>query len=73
MMMTMMMMMIRNVPRSISLPSTGYQVLRRFFAASEYLLLLLLREANGVADCLSKHAQHKLNGCRRKCTSDSVE
>jgi len=24
------------------------------------LLLLLLREANGVADSLSKHAQHKL-------------
>src|SRR6218665_1060032 len=43
------------------LPSTGYRVIRRFFAESEYR----------VVDCLSKHAQHKLNGCLRKCTSYS--
>jgi len=34
---------------------------------------LLLRKANGVVDCLSKHAQHKLNGCRRKSTDYSDE
>ena len=59
------------------LPSTRYRILRRFFSESEYrvfiLISLLLREANGVVGCLSKHAQHKLNDCQRKCTVYSDE
>src|SRR6218665_2243184 len=42
---------------------TEYRVIRRFFAKSGYRYR--------VVDCLSKHAQHKLNGCRRKCTAYS--
>ena len=52
---------------------TGYRVpnIKTVFAKSEYLLLLLLCEANGVVDCLSKHAQHKSNNCRWKRTAYS--
>ena len=42
---------------------TGYRVIRRFLPSSgtEYQ----------VVDCLSKHAQHKLNGCQQRCTAYS--